>query len=162
MLVEAIALAIALKRQAEDIERQHALSQPAEFEDEPAADGEVEEEGEEATTPATPQPDPDDEEPEKDPDDDEIFKRPEGVPEDWIREESRKGEGIKYVDPNNEHNYVRISRGNPDSSNLGQQQDYVRWQKNGQSLDKNGRVVPSDSLESHIPLKDFKFDLELF
>lgn len=92
-----------------------------------------------------------------------IFKRPKGVPENWIREAAKKGDGIKYVDPASKGGtYVRISRGNPNSSNPGQQGDYVRWQKNGDSLDKYGNVVPKGSQESHIPLKDFKFDWELF
>jgi hypothetical protein len=38
----------------------------------------------------------------------------------------------------------------------------VRWQKNGDALDVNGNIVETRSLESHIPLKDFKFRPELF
>ncbi len=87
-----------------------------------------------------------------------IFKRPEGVPEDWIRVPAKKGDGVKYVDPSSDgQTYVRISRGNPNASQQGQQNDYIRWQVNGKQLDKNGDVVLGKSEESHIPLEDFKF-----
>lgn len=91
-----------------------------------------------------------------------IFERPKNVPKDWIKKPSNKGEGTKYVDPKNPHSYVRISRGKPESSNPGQRVDHVRWQKNGQSLDKNGNPVSTQSQESHIPLDKFKFKLGLF
>ncbi len=87
-----------------------------------------------------------------------IFKRPEGVPEDWVRKSSNKGDGVKYVDPRNKHTYVRIQKGDPNSSNPLQQRDYVRWQRNGQALDKFGNVVKDgDPYKIHIPLEEFKF-----
>ena len=92
-----------------------------------------------------------------------IFKRPKDVPEEWQKASSRKGDGIKYIDPKSGGStYIRISRGKPDSTNAGQRIDYVRWQRNGKSLDKNGNVVPKNSQEAHIPLEDFKFKPELF
>lgn len=42
------------------------------------------------------------------------------------------------------------------------QTTYVRWQRNGQALDKNGNVVPKNTPSAHIPLDQFKFDPELF
>ncbi len=92
-----------------------------------------------------------------------IFKRPEGVPEDWIRVPAKKGDGVKYVDPSSDgHTYIRISRGNPDALQQGQKVDYVRWQRNGIQFDKNGNSVPADSLDAHIPLKEFQFKKDLF
>jgi hypothetical protein len=91
-----------------------------------------------------------------------LFRRPEGVPKDWVREPAKKGEGVKYVHPSNKHSYIRIQKAKPSSSNKGQQVNNVRWQKNGHSLDKYGNVVPAQSLQSHIPVEKFKFKPELF
>jgi len=90
-----------------------------------------------------------------------IFKRPKDVPENWRQAPSNKGEGTKFVDPKNKNNDVRIQKGNPDSIWENQRRDYVRWQRNGRYLDKNGK--PSvDRAETHIPLDQFIFKPELF
>jgi GNAT superfamily N-acetyltransferase len=87
--------------------------------------------------------------------------KPEGIPRNWGRELADKKEGIRYVDPKNRGNDVRIQRGNPNSQYPNQRGDYVRWKKNGQWLDKNGR--PSiDKEKTHIPLDEFIFKPELF
>lgn len=91
-----------------------------------------------------------------------ILERPEGVPENWIRSISKNEKGVRYRDPNNMHNEVRVQHGRPESSNPGQQRDYVRWKRNGQWLDKDGNPVSGRSLESHIPIEDFKFDPRIF
>jgi hypothetical protein len=77
--------------------------------------------------------------------------RPPFVPKDWIEKPSNKGTGVKWVDPNNPHNSVRLEPAKPGSSNPGQQQDYMVVTKNGQTLDLNGNAVPRQSLDSHIP-----------
>lgn len=79
-----------------------------------------------------------------------------------MRSPSKNNRGVKYYDPKDRGTYVRIQKGNPSSSYIGQRKDYVRWQKNGKSLDKYGKVVDANTLESHIPVKDFKFLPELF
>lgn len=91
-----------------------------------------------------------------------IFKRPKGVPKEWIQKPSKNGEGTKYVDPKNSGTYVRIQKAAPKAQYPHQRIDYVRWQKNGRSLDKNGNIVSKRSAEAHIPVKDFKFKPELF
>ncbi len=91
-----------------------------------------------------------------------TFERPNGVPKDWVQKPSDKGEGTKYVDPKNIHNEVRIQKGKPEVSNPSQQQDYIKWKLDGQWLDKNGNPVSGSSPESHIPVEQFKFDLEIF
>jgi hypothetical protein len=128
-------------------------------EDAEAEKPESEEEEPQGTTP--PSEPPENEEPPEEEDED-IFRRPDGVPEDWEEKPSKKGEGVKYIDPKDKGTYVRIQRGKPKSTNAGQKYDNVRWQKNGQSLDKNGNPVKKQSQESHILLKDFKFKPELF
>lgn len=95
--------------------------------------------------------------------DERLFRRPEGVPEDWVRKPSKTGDGMVYEEPGTYGaNYVKIQRARPDSSQLGQRFDNVRWMRNGQSLDAEGKIVPMKSLESHIPVKKFKFNPELF
>ncbi len=149
-----------------------ALETVAEITNRVADDEEDEEEseGEEATPPlpdlTQPDQDPDEEDPDEDPEDDEedndIFRRPDGVPEEWVEKISDKGEGKKYIDPNNKGNDVRIQRGNPESNFPSQRNDYVKWKRNGQWLDKNGNPVLGDSPEAHIPFEEFNFDAELF
>jgi len=91
-----------------------------------------------------------------------IEDRPKNIPKDWVKSTSNNGKGVRYRDPNNKHNEVRVQRGEPNSSQPGQRQDYVTWKRNGQWLDKNGNRVPRQSLESHIPIDEFKFRPELF
>ena len=90
-----------------------------------------------------------------------TLERPKNVPKDWVEIPSNKGEGIRYRDPKNPHNEVRVQKGNPEVSNPMQKRDYVRWKKNGQWLDKYGK--PSiNPQKTHIPLEDFNFDPEIF
>ena len=77
--------------------------------------------------------------------------RPAFVPKNWIEKPSNEGTGVKWVDPSNPHNSVRLEPAKPGSSNPGQQQDYMVVTKNGQTLDMNGNAVPRQSLDSHIP-----------
>lgn len=92
-----------------------------------------------------------------------IFKRPKGVPQDWIMKPADKGVGVVFTKPGSKGGtYVKIQKGNPNSSQPGQRYDNVRWQKDGQPYDVNANPVPRNSQESHIPVKDFKFDPELF
>ncbi|MFW0777116.1 MAG: phage minor head protein [Rickettsiales bacterium] len=92
-----------------------------------------------------------------------LFKRPENVPEDWVKRPTKKGDGVIYEQPGSKGaTYIKIQKGNPNSSNPGQRVDNVRWTKDGKSLDKNGNVVPRSSRESHIPFEEFKFRSEFF
>ena len=91
-----------------------------------------------------------------------VYEKPEGVPKDWVESPSNNKKGVRYRDPNNKHNEVRVQKADPQSSNPGQRQDYMVWKKGNEYLDKNGNVVPRESEESHILLKDFKFDPEIF
>jgi hypothetical protein len=87
-----------------------------------------------------------------------LFKRPEGVPKDWVRDVTRDQKGVQYTKPNSGRGtYVKISSGEPESTQAGQRYDNVRWQKDGKSLDVDGNVVPKNSQEAHVPFEDFKF-----
>ncbi|TAH33000.1 hypothetical protein EYC58_02490 [Candidatus Saccharibacteria bacterium] len=86
-----------------------------------------------------------------------ISQRPTGVPSTWRKVPSDKGGGVKYINPLNPHDSVRVMPGNPLSPNIGQQTPYVVRQLNGRYLDQFGNSVNRKSLESHIPYDDFLF-----
>ena len=86
-----------------------------------------------------------------------LFKRPEGVPKDWVREVTRDQKGVQYIKPGTKRGtYVKISSGEPESRELGQQYDNVRQQKGGISYDLEGNEVSRQSEEAHIPAHLFK------
>jgi hypothetical protein len=89
--------------------------------------------------------------------------RPPGIPNDWVVSDTAKGGGIKYVDPGNVGNSVRVMPGNPNSPYPSSQGPYVRWQVNGKPLDANGNILPtSKTSDAHVPLDKFNFDLGVF
>jgi hypothetical protein len=87
---------------------------------------------------------------------------PEGIPEGWRIRPTRGQGGVRYFDPQNPGNSVRVMPGNPNSPYPNSRAPYVRWQLNGQALDVDGGVVPKNTPEAHIPLEDFRFDLGVF
>lgn len=89
--------------------------------------------------------------------------KPAGIPDGWRITGTKSPGGVLYRDPNNAGNSVRVMQGNPNSPFPNSQGPYVRWQKNGQPLDRFGNQLPSAKLpEAHIPLNDFKFLPEVF
>ncbi|WP_396171198.1 hypothetical protein [Flavobacterium sp.] len=81
------------------------------------------------------------------------------VPSDWTMKTSKNGQGTVFKDPKNPAgNNVRVQSGNPNSPNAAQQKPYVKQTSNGKTVDAKGKQVPSNSAESHIPKKDFKFN----
>jgi hypothetical protein len=84
--------------------------------------------------------------------------RPEGVPGDWIEQDSQKGGGKIYINPENNWDRIRVMPGNPNSPNPAQQGPYVIDQLNGGFLTADGtRVQGGDRPEVHIPLRDYDF-----
>jgi RHS repeat-associated protein len=87
-----------------------------------------------------------------------IGVRPEGIPSNWIEKPSKRGDGKRYIDPSNPSgNNVRVMQGDPNSPYPNSRTPYVKWTRNGASVDKNGNPVSYDSPDAHIPLKDFIF-----
>jgi len=70
-------------------------------------------------------------------------KWPAFVPANWDVKDTRKSNGKIYIDPENEHNRIRVM-----------DEGYAKVQKNGQYFDVNGNVVPGDAPEAHIPVND--------
>jgi RHS repeat-associated protein len=87
---------------------------------------------------------------------------PEGVPDAWRIRPTRGEGGVRYYDPQNPGNAVRVMPGNANSPYPNSQAPYVRWQRNGQALDRGGNAVPNKAPEPHIPLQQFRFDPWLF
>lgn len=89
--------------------------------------------------------------------------RPPGVPDEWRVVPTNSGGGVRYYDPANPGNSVRVMQGSPTSPYPNSQAPYVRWQRNGAPLDVNGNVLPTANVpEAHIPLQDFTFLPEVF
>lgn len=85
-----------------------------------------------------------------------------GVPKDWIKKPSKTGGGVRYVDPRNQHNSIRIMPGDPNSRFPNSRRPYVRLQRDGRALDINRSFVEARSEAAHIPLEKFKFDAKVF
>ena len=89
--------------------------------------------------------------------------RPAGVPDEWRVVPTNSGGGVRYYDPTNPGNSVRVMQGSPTSPYPNSQAPYVRWQRNGAPLDANGNVLPTANVPAaHIPLQDFRFLPEVF
>ena len=82
---------------------------------------------------------------------------PGGTPEHWIAKPTRKGGGVRYINPANPHDLVRVMPGDPHSPHPAQQRPYVKRMKDGSAYDAAGRTVDPRSAEAHIPLPDFRF-----
>lgn len=84
-----------------------------------------------------------------------TFPRPTGIPENYLVAISDKGAGMKYINPQNEHIYVRVMPGKLHSPFPYQQKPYVVQMKSGKAIDKQGNLVLSDAAEAHISLDEF-------
>lgn len=89
--------------------------------------------------------------------------RPAGVPKNWRVRGTTSDGGVRYFNPANRRDAVRVMQGNPNSLFATSRSAYVRWQREGRSLDAEGRILPSPkSSDAHIPLADFVFRPEMF
>jgi hypothetical protein len=87
-----------------------------------------------------------------------LTKRPEGVPDNWIVKPTPKKDGIKYINPNNQHQQVRVMQGKIDHEHPHMRKPYIAWtNKAGQRLDIHGNPIHKKTQESHIPIDKFKF-----
>jgi RHS repeat-associated protein len=84
-------------------------------------------------------------------------KPPQGVPENWTPTPTNKGDGTKWTNPDNPHDFVRDMPGNPNSPNAAQQNPYVVQMRDGKAIDVNGNSVSPSSPQAHIPSNQFNF-----
>jgi RHS repeat-associated protein len=82
--------------------------------------------------------------------------RPLGVPSGWRIEPSNSPGGVKYFDPTNSGNQVRVEQGNPFSPYPTSRAPYVRDLRNGQYRDAQGNIVPRNDPAGHIPLLQYR------
>ena len=89
------------------------------------------------------------------------LERPLGIPRDWQVILSKKGGGVTYVNPNNEHDHIRIMPGDPDSPYANRQRPYVIDRNWGALQDRNGQRVggsnPRKEPDAHIPYDVYFF-----
>ena len=81
--------------------------------------------------------------------------RPSGVPENWRIGPTETPGGVKYSDPRNAGNQVRVMQGNPNSPYPNSRGPYVRQLRNGQWLDAQGNPVSRTDPAGHIPLDQY-------
>jgi hypothetical protein len=83
------------------------------------------------------------------------------VPSEWgAGTVTKKGEGVRWTDPQNEGNGIRIDAGNPANSQTSQQVDHVLVRRNGQVIGRDGNPI-SGSIkdnfdQAHIPLSEWQ------
>jgi len=86
-----------------------------------------------------------------------------GIPSDWIATASDADGGVKFINPSNIHDNVRIMPGRPSTPFETTQKPYAKRQRNGSLVDRLGNKIISNgqnqnrSSESHIPLEQFIF-----
>lgn len=76
---------------------------------------------------------------------------------------NRRGDGSRFQDPADKRNRVRVDRGNPDHKLPSQRSDHVVEQRNGKTVDGDGKPIeptaenprPTRTPEVHIPWKDW-------
>ncbi len=82
------------------------------------------------------------------------------IPSNFKVQAAKKGGGIRFIDPRNTQNEIRVMKGNPNSANASQQSAYVKYRNNGTYYDVNGNPIKSAagggrSADAHIPIKDY-------
>ena len=91
-----------------------------------------------------------------------VLRRPAGIPDDWKAHPTRDGTGVQYDHPTNKHHYVRVMPGKPNHRYPNSRRPYVRVQVHGEARDVHGNTVPAQSKAAHIPVEDFRFDINIF
>ncbi len=92
-----------------------------------------------------------------------IFPRPKGIPKDWIYRRTGNHNGDIYIKPGSKgETKIRFMKAKPDSPREGQRVDYVRLDRKGKAIDKEGNFVNRNSKEAHPSMEGFEFKEELF
>ena len=86
---------------------------------------------------------------------------PEGVPSNWRIRNTNSPGGIRYTNPKNPNEEIRIMQGNPNSPYPNSQNPYARQRDNsGSFIDSEGNRVNKKDPSGHIPLNIFKVNKE--
>ncbi len=84
-----------------------------------------------------------------------TFRKPTGIPDNYLARITEKGGGMEYVHPTKEKTSIRVMPGMPHSPNPSQQRPYVVQLIENKAIDKYGNFVNPRSSEAHIPLEEF-------
>ena len=88
-----------------------------------------------------------------------IRKAEEKLPDGWVRSATKKGEGVRWQDPSNKGNGVRLDRGKPQASLPSQRADHVIVNSNGKVLGQDGKGIlgriKDFPEQSHIPAEEW-------
>lgn len=87
-----------------------------------------------------------------------TFKRPMGIPDNYLVRITEKGAGMEYIHPSKEKTSIRVMPGMIHSPNPCQQKPYVVQLIDNKAIDKYGNIVNSRSPEAHIPLEEFIYN----
>ncbi|MEJ1414893.1 MAG: hypothetical protein RPU90_15215 [Candidatus Sedimenticola sp. (ex Thyasira tokunagai)] len=85
--------------------------------------------------------------------------KPDGIPDNWRIGSSKSKGGVKYTDPKNPHNNVRVEQGVPGHPHANSRSPHVRDVRNGQYVDGGGRPVSGGRRDpaGHIPLDGYRY-----
>ena len=88
-----------------------------------------------------------------------------GIPSDWTVKGGKKDGGVRFVDPNNPNNHIRVMPGRTDSKFENSQKPYVIRYKDGAPVDVGGNKIENPSGQNqnksgdlHVPADQFKYD----
>lgn len=86
-----------------------------------------------------------------------------GIPDEWAvkasRSNKKSAQGLEFIHPENPNTRIRVMPGNPQSPHSNSQSTYVKVQKDGLSVDKNGNITQIESNDNHIPFDEFDFSI---
>jgi RHS repeat-associated protein len=94
----------------------------------------------------------------------EKIRRDLGIPKNWVAKPSKKDGGVRFIDPNNSGNNIRVMPGRGGSKFANSRQPYVIQYKNGSPVNKTGNPIQNStghgqnkSTDLHVPLTQFRF-----
>lgn len=87
-----------------------------------------------------------------------------GIPDNWLATETDNTVGVRFMDPKNRQNHIRVMPGRKQSQYANSQKPYVVRYINGAGVDRDGKKIPQRSgadhnkkEELHVPYDDFSY-----
>jgi len=82
------------------------------------------------------------------------------IPSSWQNKPNKKKVGIRWQDPENQGNGIRIDQGDKNNSLPSQQVDHAIVRKNGQVIGRDGKPIQgsikNNGEQAHIPLSEYQ------
>ena len=70
-----------------------------------------------------------------------MRERPRQIPDDWLYEEIEDGRGIRWSDPKNRNNAVRMYNGDPSAERIVDRSPYVIVTVDGELIGSDGKKI---------------------